>query len=279
MTYKTIIVCFTNEETAKRLTLAAAAMARKFDAHLIGIHTRQSFTMFPGAMPYSTVEISQAFEESQREISARIEKIFREHTRIEEFVSEWRSVVSLFTDIGKRLAEDARCADLVIIGQPAQGGQDETGMFERELIEACGRPVLVIPHSGEFEEIGNNPLIAWSTTREATRAVHDALPFLQKAEKTTLFWVEKARSQPSLYADTGHEMAAALDRQGIKVTVGRQIRTDIPIGDEILNEAARLGSDLLIAGAYGHTRVYDFLIGATTPHLMRHMTVPVLLSG
>ena len=279
MVYKTILVCLTNAHNADRLTRAAVNTARKFGSHLIGLHTMQSLDLYPGVTVPISADFEEAFTEGQIKEAREIEKIFRKHADPEDFVTEWRCVKAKSVAAADQIVEHARCVDLVIASQPdVDHDRPDQATLQRSVIEGSGRPVLVIPTYGEFEKIGNNVLVGWSSTREASRAVHDAIPFMKEAKNTNIFWISKLKSQDTYLAHSANEIATALDRNEVKVNVTHRVETGLPIGDEILNEAADSGADLIVSGAYGHSRIYDFMVGATTSHLMRHMTVPVLFS-
>ena len=104
------------------------------------------------------------------------------------------------------------------------------------------------------------------------------MPFLTNGEKTEIFWISKVDTKGNYLEDAAREIAVCLDRHGVNVNLSHFKESDLAIGDELLNKASDCGADLIVSGAYGHSRMYDFMVGATTPHLMKHMTVPVLLS-
>lgn len=276
---QTILVCLTNSNNAERLTKIAVELARKFGCHLVGLHTMQSIEVYPGITIPISSNLEEAFAQAQREESELIEEQFNKHTRGESFVSKWRCVEARSITAADRIVEHARCADLVIIPQAdlVHDRPDQTTL-QKVVIESSGRPVLVIPSAGEFDHIGDNILIGWSATIESTRSVHDAIPFMQNSKKTNVFWISKAESEELFLTHSAREIATALYRHGVIVNVSHKSRSDLSIGDELLNEAARSGADLIISSAYGHSRIYDFMVGATTPHLMEHMTVPVIFS-
>ena len=279
MSYKTILVCLTTTTNAERLTKIAADVARKFNAHLIGLHTLQSLIVYPGiALPLSA-DTEATFRESQHREAEEIRKVFEQHTKSEDFVAEWRCVEARSETAADRIVEHARCADLVIMQQSdREHDRPDQVTIQRQVIEQSGRPVLVVPTYGQFDVIGENILVGWSATREATRSVHDAIPFMRQAKTVNILWVSENKSRDTYLSQTAGEMAAALDRNGVKANVSHRVSSGLPIGDEILNEATDTGADLIVSGAYGHSRVYDFVMGATTPHLLEHMTEPVLFS-
>ncbi len=279
MSYKTILVCLTTPTNAERLTKFASNLARQFDAHLVGLHTLQALNVYPGIGIPAADNFAADFQKAQQSEADKIKKTFESFTENEDFVSEWRCVEANSDSAADRLVEHARCADLIVMAQPdEENDRPDKTTVQREVIEKSGRPVLVLPKYGEFEKIGTNTLVGWSATKEATRAVHDAIPIMANSKSANIFWVSKSKSKDTYLAHSAREIAAVLDRNHVKANVCNRPYTGLPIGDEILNEAADTGADLIVSGAYGHSRMYDFMIGATTPHLMKHMTVPILFS-
>ena len=166
----------------------------------------------------------------------------------------------------------SRVVDLVVagLGDPADATADPQGFGLDELVLACGRPVLGLPIANVPGAIGRNVLIAWNGSREASRALHDALPLLAHAEAVTLLVVDR---------DGIAEMAIDhLRRHEVKVAPDVVVHAGMEITDVILMEVERLGIDLLVAGAYGHSRVSEFLFGGVSRALLHQMAVPVLVS-
>ena len=280
MSYKTIVVSIDNEADARRILPVATRVARQFDAHLIGVHCVQNMEMYASVSMQLSAKALAEMNEIQEQHAKEVHAVFEEMARAENFVSEWRQVDTSSAATGERLAEQIRCADLVIMSQvDPEHAHPGPATIQRHVIEHGGRPVLVVPRFGNFEHIGQRTLIGWSGTGQCSRAVHDAIPFCQNGKQTNLFWVSGNDKEANAKLEqSGHEMAVALDRHGIKATVSHRAKSDIPIGDELLNEAADSDIDLIVTGAYGHSRLYDFVIGATTSHLLRFMTTPVLFS-
>lgn len=280
MSYKTILVCLSNKEEAERLIPIANQVARQFGAHLVGIHSLQNLEIYSSVSMQLSVAAMAEVQAMHAGHAKEVEDTFKRLTQNEDFVSEWRQIKTSSAATGEKLAEQARCADLVIMAQidPEQNHPGPSAI-QRQVIEHGGRPVLVIPRYGNFEHIGQRTLIGWSGTGECSRAVHDAIPFCQAGVETLIFWVNGSDKVANAKLEqSGHDIATALDRHGIKATVAHRAKTEIPIGDELLNEASDNGSDLIVTGAYGHSKLYDFVIGATTSHLLKFMTSPVLFS-
>jgi nucleotide-binding universal stress UspA family protein len=279
MSYRTITVSIKSLQNAERLCKFAAMVARKFNAHLIGVHTVGTMDVYTDLMAATTVPQMTAFHQDQKDLSTQIKEIFERVTRAEDFIAEWREVDLASENSEGGVLPDWLSADLVIIGQsnPKNERPDQRSLVERA-VRGSGRPVLVMPYLGEFDDVGTNILLGWSGTRESTRAAHDAMPLIQAAKETKIFWVGKEGGRHNRIEQTAKDIAVALDRHGAKVGILHTDSSSLAIGDELLNEATNSGSDLIVTGGFGHSRMYDFVMGAATTHLLKYMTVPVLLS-
>ena len=136
------------------------------------------------------------------------------------------------------------------------------------------RPVIAVPFAGKFKTLGKRVLVAWNGTREAARATHDALPFLTHADKVVVLSVNASGKVHIPGADISTHLA----RHGVDVEIHNREGNDVSVGDAILNAVSDYGADLLVIGAYGHSRVRELVLGGVTRHLLRHMTIPVLMS-
>ncbi|MGI9356906.1 MAG: universal stress protein [Rhizobiaceae bacterium] len=278
MSYKTILLCLTSPNQADRLTTLGCMLARRFGAHLVGLHTLQNIEVYPGVAIDLPRQATLAFNEEQACRAEKTKQIFQKHTEREDCVSEWRLDRSHSVRAEELVVQHALCADLVILPQgDIDQGESDAANFIREVIKNCGRPVLVIPSLGAFNTIGTHSLVGWSATREASRAVSDAIPFLS-GNQATLLWVSSGKDNAAYMETTADQIAICLDRHGVDSTVAHWQNAQISIGDVLLNEAFERGADLIVTGALGHSQFYDFVIGAVTSHLIEHMTMPVLFS-
>ena len=184
---------------------------------------------------------------------------------------EWHAVDGRETP---ELTELAKAADLTILGQHAAAARSRPD----DVVVGAGRPVLVVPYAGSFEHVGRRVLVAWDDTREAVRAVNDALPLIAEAEAVTVMFVgpqeaSLKRTQPSLERIVRH-----LQRHAIDATPEASLSTDIAVSDVLLSRAADLDADLIVAGGYHHSQLREALLGGVSRELLQHMTVPVLMS-
>lgn len=184
-----------------------------------------------------------------------------------EKVAEWRDLAAL-----RQFGLHARYADLAVVGQPAADGPDHV----TELIMTTGRPFLVVPRFGRFRASGQKVLVAWNGSREATRAVFDAIPLLANAGHVVVVTLDAPTGDHG--ESPGADISLALARHGCRVEVARSTAGDIDIGNALLSRVAEHGADLLVMGAFSRHPLREKALGGATHHVLRHMTVPVLLS-
>jgi nucleotide-binding universal stress UspA family protein len=191
---------------------------------------------------------------------------------------EWRSSNA---DAVAALCLSARYADLLVAGQPEPKGDESSRLppgFAGDLVLSAGRPVLFVPYAGRFASVGKRVLVAWNAGREAARALRDALPLLKGAAQVDVVAFDPERGGASHGEVPGADIGLYLSRHGIKVNVSQQSGANIDIGAQILSRAADLSADLIVMGAYGHSRMREQILGGATRTLLESMTVPVLMS-
>jgi len=278
MEYKTILVHLDNgARSLARLELALGC-ARTFDAHLVGLFALST----PRYPSYALAEAGATVEEVGRRVRAeaagKAEEAFRAAmNRAGRSEIEWRSSED---DALEATRLSARYADLVIVGQYDPDAKRDPGTtpdFAEELVLSTGRPVLLIPYAGKFNTLGKRVLVAWNSSRESARAVQDALPFLKKADSVQVVAFNPRKD--SAHGDVpGADIGLTLARHGVRVQVAQQHAEGLDIGSQILSRAADVDADLIVMGAYGHSRIREIVLGGATRTLIEAMTVPVLMS-
>jgi nucleotide-binding universal stress UspA family protein len=256
MSYKTILVHLDDRpRRAERLALAFTLAAR-FDAHLIALFALEA-TRIPSYALAEAGPLVQEIEARRRAEAARAaEAEFHQAERRADAKAEWRLSTA---DALAALRLSARDADLVVAGQP-EDPSDQA--FAAELVLGAGRPVLFVPYAGRFADAGKRVLVAWNASREAARAVSDALPLLACADA-----VEIVAFAPG--GDHGEPPAA---------DIALYLAPGIDIGARILTRAANADANLIVMGAYGHSRLRELALGGATRTLLEAMTVPVLMA-
>lgn len=278
MTIKTILTCLTEEATADSLMRAATTLARRHNAHLIGLHTVEALMVYPGIAMHIPDTVFETYGASQMAQSAALRAIFDRHTHAEAFVSEWRLLRSDSETAADRIVESARCADILLMAAaPADGDSSAHVHLVETVIRNAGRPVIVVPSGFDADTLGRVILIGWNGTREATRAAHDALSVLQEGDTAHILRVNDSSFGADRDAST-NDIAAAFARHGIDTTVVHKMWEQPGVAAALNREAFEKGADLIAIGAFGHSRAYDFVIGAATRELLRQTELPVMFS-
>jgi len=182
--------------------------------------------------------------------------------------------------VGAMVPLHARYADLTIVGQldPEELlPRPEYEIPERVALES-GQPVLVVPYAGSFASVGRRILIAWNGSPQAARAVRDALPLLKRAEKVMVLTLNPAGLGKGEETRPGDRLLAHLRRHGIEAESHELTADHISAEDFILSRAVDEGADLIVMGAYGHSRAREVVLGGATRGMFKHMTMPVLMS-
>lgn len=279
MTYKTILVhCDAGKAAPARLRLAAA-LAERYQAHLVGLHARPPFeapVYDTGA--YAMDLLFKDHDESVAASEAAASKAFADAVKGRSLTSEWRSETGHADDL---VTVHARYADLTVVGQ--SDPQAETPVppppdLPESVVLGTGRGVLVVPHVGTPATIGGDVMLCWNASREAARAAAEALPFLQAASAVTVLVVEPSISGSGHGAEPGADVATWLTRHGVKVTVQRDVAADGDVGNVILSRAMDRGCQLIVMGLYGHSRFRELVLGGASRTLLANMTLPVLMA-
>lgn len=278
MSYKTILVHVDQSKHAAARIKIAAEIAVTENAHLIGaamtglsrfVYQDSAIdltrTIVANHMDSLTQRANQALAEFDS-IAKQVGVLSYEKRRVDD-------------DPEGGLSLQARYSDLVVVSQtdPDEPVSKVISDLPEYVMLNCARPVLVVPFAGRFDHIGDEALIAWDGSMEATRAVTNAIPLLRRAKNVTV-----ALFNPSTQSDIhgeqpGADIALYLARHGIKVDVV-ELRTNIDVGNALLSLAADMRSDLIVMGGYGHTRFRELLLGGATMIVLKTMTAPVLMS-
>ena len=205
----------------------------------------------------------------------QLEAAFRERLRFSRLQGDWRVASG---HVSEAVVRQARQADLVILGQvnPSHPPPPAGRQLAEDVLMTSGRPILVIPYIGRFATVGSRILVGWNNSREATRAVNDAMPLLAKA--TSVIVLEASARNLATDDATGADIARHLARHGINAETTRTVTGSISTFDLLLNYATDMSADLLVVGGYGHSRLRELVLGGVTRELLRHMTLPVLMS-
>jgi nucleotide-binding universal stress UspA family protein len=272
----------------------AFALSQQHGAHLTGLSALELLMPTrPVVRPRSNPEVDTQpasqllnwgvaspadYPEADKQAAERAEQMeatFRERLRFSQLLGEWQVVSG---KVSETVVRQARQADLVILGQvnPDHPPPPEGRQLVEDVLMTSGRPILVIPYIGHFQTVGSRILIGWNNSREATRAVNDAIPLLARAASVTILEVSPRRSATD--DAFGADITLHLAHHGIRAETIRAVQAGSSAPDLLLNYAADVSADLLVIGGYGHSRLRELVLGGVTRELLRHMTLPVLMS-
>ncbi|MHB2210845.1 universal stress protein [Methylobacterium sp. CM6257] len=255
--------------SADRIQLAAC-IAERFEATLTGVAARQIITMIPVESPDASERIFEIEDRRAREDLAEARALFGREAG-DRVKTAWRSALA---EPLSYLVEQARAADLVVVGRhgPSDGDPGLMGISAGPLLMEVGRPVLVAP-PGVERLAAKRIVVAWKDTREARRAVQDALPLLVRAEQ-----VHVAVVGPDARHEGAADIAAYLSGHGVGVTTHLLHKPQISTADEILRFARREDADLIVMGAYGHSRLREWIFGGATLDMLGSTSLCCLMS-
>ncbi|MDA1091154.1 MAG: universal stress protein [Proteobacteria bacterium] len=276
MAYKDILVHVDNSESSPARLNASMRLAKAWDAKMTGLYVLSKPFLPAYAEAQISADIIEAQAKEMEKIAARAEESFSAATRSNDLKAEWRVVENGTADA---LALHSRFYDLVVVGQhnPDEDFFISDHEMPDRMILTSGRPAMIIPYVGEYETIGENVMIAWDGSSQASRAVHDALAILTDAKEVTVMVINPKKTGNGSGKEPGAGVVRHLAEHGIK-TVAEHVTTDMDPGNMLLSRAADKGIDLIVMGAYGHARWTEFVLGGVTKHMLAHMTVPVLMS-
>jgi nucleotide-binding universal stress UspA family protein len=276
MTYKTILLHVNDERRVAGLVDAAASLAARYEAHLIGLYVMPPVPLY--GVTQMGAGMIKAGLATFREEAKRVRAAFDQATMGKPVVTEWRLVDARDPGVAETIMDHGRVCDLIIASQRDRDWDFATLLDEPErLAIESGRPVLIVPHKSKFSNFGRRITVAWNGTREAARAAFDALPLLKDADTVQILWINP-QDDPDAGDVPTAEIATALARHGVKCEGRMLLADDAKVGDVLRANMEEDGSDLLIMGAYGRSRIREFVFGGATRDLLRHMTVPVLMS-
>lgn len=280
MSYRTILVHCNDKRRIKRLVEAASEVASRFNAHLIGLSISPPVFVFPAGMPGTpdTLVIDER-RKAYHSDNPHLRSAFLEAAaRMQTVVPEWREMEADRASVSEIALGHARSADLVVVSQadPAWSGSAYLDATE-ELLMGSGRPTLIVPNEGLSSGIGSRVLVAWNGTREAARAVFDALPFLKAAGAVKIVHIE-AQGEGDKIVQEATDICKALQRHGVQCTAVEKVYTADDVGHELSRQALSHRADLMVMGCYGHWRLREVLFGGASRHQLRHVKIPVLMS-
>jgi nucleotide-binding universal stress UspA family protein len=265
MGLKNILVHLDSRAHAEQRLDCALALARQHGAAVTGLSVISHSLFEPAEQDANSGEI-------------QLQELFEQKAAQAGVDAEWQRIDMkvLQRSVADVINHHACFADLVVIGQTDYRSRNKNGNpdLPGRVILGAGRPVLIVPYAGTFASIGERTLVAWKTNRESSRALNDALPLLKLSGQAQLFQVNPTDQE----RDDLVRLCALLASHEVSVRSEASIVTELGIGDVLLNRIADGGNDLLVMGAYAYTHFGNYVLGDVARHILRHMTVPVIMS-
>jgi nucleotide-binding universal stress UspA family protein len=264
------MVHFDGKPSSYRRLRLAIDLANRFRAVLIGLAGRSYLPSF-----LSSDNAGRHNQDEQQEMARVLAETGEKFRAAAKHVAdvEWRGFPDDVTHI---VVNEARAADLIIIGREKDSANPYYGLDPGAAIVGTGRPVLLVPDEIESLE-AQHILIAWKDTREARRAVRDAIPFLQRAKRVTIVEVceHASAAQSQRYIN---DLADYLSCHEVIVTGKVYLDSKEPVPNELFRFAGKENADLIVVGAYGHSRLGEWIFGGVTRDLIVNSPICTLLS-
>ena len=252
----------------------ALTIAEAFGAHIVGMAFAYEYVL-PGYVLAAEL-VTEAMLRHQKVVEAVVERFDASAKRgllsAEHIVNK-----VLERDAPVVLASAARRFDLSVVMQSEPDGVDNDRLIEGLLFES-GRPVNIVPYIQRDGLSLDRVVCCWDGSRPAARAINDALPFLTKARAVDLFIVVNEKTKDDQREIRGVRMGEHLARHDIKIEVNTSMAPDFDVASTILSYVADSAATMIVMGAYGHSRVREFVLGGATRGILASMTAPVLMS-
>jgi nucleotide-binding universal stress UspA family protein len=274
-----------SRHASERLRLAAD-LARRHQSRLTALYVRElnaaqhreeSIAELGQGSAEAIARTYRRIRKSIADAAERLRSALQDIERDQGLEVEWRCLDGIASTV---VPQHARFADLCIVSQDTPAVATETGYtFAERLLFVTGRPVVFVPPHGSFGRLGRHLLVARNSSRASTRAVNDALPLIERAEKVTLLAINPADFAERYGALPPAQMVEHLRHHGAAVE-GIWLDKIPPrsIADAVLGEAHKVGADLIVAGAFGHPRLWEKMLGGVTRDLLARMNLPILMS-
>jgi len=291
MSIRTILVPLDGSDDSKAAMETAFAVGRNFDSHVDVLHVRPDARAavpllgegMSGAMIEEMITLA---EQEGNERSNKAHGIFDEFCRsfsVPVFNRELQepgpaeSVTARWLEVTGREDEEvsrtARLADLVVVGRASDQSEFSSDSVLNAALFESGRPVLLAPPKGA-DNFGKTIAVAWNGSAESARAVSGALPFLKNAEKVFALTAETENTEPTVSTD----LADFCAWHGIKAEAVSFSPAGHSVGEAVLMECEKLGADMLVMGAYTHSRMRQLILGGLTDHVLHNAKIPVLMA-
>jgi nucleotide-binding universal stress UspA family protein len=279
MSYRTILVSLNEVGRVAETTAAAASLARETGAHVSGLYVIPAVQVYPSVGFEAAPQVFEGNRSFFKDNSQRVRQAFEGAMQREGLPHDFHLVDARTPVIAEEVIATGRSADLVVVS--ATNPDEITGVerdFVEQVVMAVGRPVIVLPAQGDARISLKDIVVGWDGGREAARAAFDALPLLKKAEKVRVVRIDPQKDPALRGSVAGADLAETLARHGIKAEAQGYPTDGLDEGQALMRCAEDSGSGLIVMGAYGHSRLAEFIFGGATRFVLTRMSRPVLMS-
>lgn len=253
----------------------ATSVAAAFEAHLSGLACAYEPVIGGLAFPSVAASVIDAYRAESQAEADRAMRAFEADAKRAGIATDTIMISATASEAAEKFGELARSYDLSIVAQSQPDGDVAEGMAIEAALFSSGRPVLLVPYIQSSGLKLDRVMVCWDGGRNAARAIGDAMPFLRRAKTVDVVTIESHERRNELI---GARIAGHLARHGLKVELKPIVAPDAGVPDTILSYAADTSADLIVMGAYGHTRIREFVFGGATSGLLGAMTVPTLMA-
>lgn len=253
----------------------AISLAALFDAHLSARAAACKLPVGGSILDGVSADFIDGFTAERQADAEKAKRSFDERARRAGIRADVSVVTDHVAEVAQIFAETARHYDLSVVAQEERNNDlPESLIIEAALFES-GRPVLIVPYIQKTGVKLDRVMLCWDGSRNAARAVGDAMPLLERAGRIDVVTVDSKERHNSI---RGAQIADHLARHGLKVDLKPIVAPDSDVANVVLSQAADSDADLIVMGGYGHTRLREFILGGATRGMLESMTVPVLMS-
>ncbi|NKB57751.1 MAG: universal stress protein [Alphaproteobacteria bacterium] len=280
---KAILVPFEESDVVDSVLGTAVLAAQRFGSYIEGVYVQPALPAIASADGFGVVTPAfvEKYEQEDRARISQAEQYFNDFmqargvagsepsTPSDQASAVWQNVGPSDDYVGHR----GRLFDLVVVGRPVHGATTPTMHTLEAALFETGRPILIAPPKA-LPTLGETAVIAWNGSTETARTIAFAMPFLKRAAKVVVSTVEDAM----VPGPTGADVARHLARNGINATAADCVAGKRSLGEAMLEEAATHGADLIVKGAYTHSRLRQMIFGGATSHILAYSEIPVIMA-
>jgi len=271
-----IAIDLTKDGNQTRRLESGIRLAKGHNAELVGVYPRPEPTEYLRGSHVMPREVSTVVAEHLAQQREEMHALFHQKTTEAGVKASWRAPQGFAEEV---LALHARYCDLMVMSQLEQQTSALRPSIAEAVITSAGRPVLMIPFIGEQSPIGKRILVCWDQGRRSARALADAAPLLSQAKELVILTIDENRSALEKHDIHDADLEAYFSSKGYaKPRRVKQYSDHNGIGNAILNAVTDQGCDMVVMGAYNHSRTQEWMLGGTSKTLLESMTVPVLFS-